>query len=272
MKKTFLFLNLSLVIALVNFTSCTGSRGETPSATPTPTTTITKPTLDSAAIAKSAVANYVKTEQRKKHSSDSVAIALGLKDLGLSELHAFDEAVLNPDQIINEKTLGGYEINYFRWDIRQTFGLDDAGSELLVSEAVRNPDAIANVLNNNTNIIRNVLRVSGLLTTARVMYEKEKVWMLDKNPSKAALFEGFFQKYGKLASFPSTDEKNESTDPFWIDMNKIIASDPSFFKNEVQSLVPNSYKEWLFVKRWQNKMGKINVIKIAAALEVVLYK
>lgn len=225
---------------------------------------------DSLRISQLAVRDYQAKKFGVDPKTNADSLVDGLKNLNFTGISLLQHATTNPEYLLMPRNFD-YGINIIRWDVQNAFRLNDNQMTILVSEVSHNPDRVLQMLKSNVPVLKKVLTYSGYFDRIYMLYKNENYWLTNQNPAIARQFETFYQKYGSFARFPIEDESLTGKEKqFWVDMHKIIDSQPGFFPDGTNGFVPHSYLDWLFIKRWEDRIGKQNLTKLASAVAEIV--
>lgn len=249
MKKLIL-ITLSIITAFL-FTACNSS-GERPNQE----TTLVQ---SEEPLETTTVVAIEKTEKEIQYSNDSLALARLGDSLHLSKI-GWGNITFTPSRLLYERKYQ-YAINFIRSDIRGVFDLDQTQLDHLVSVAMKDPEAIASIIDENSKIIKAILEFNGWSERVLTVYRNANFWLETPKKDLATDFEGFFKKYGHLESFPyypGDSEKDSEAQTFWNDMDAIASKHSNFILDGKSGWIPIEYQNWLFVHRWKSRIGEAN--------------
>jgi hypothetical protein len=247
------------------------------SSNPTPKTEAGVSVSDSTRIAENSITANDKAEEE--------AAAKKREEATKKFASAFDATIEDLDYASFPVTK--YKLNYDQiksswdpltiWNIRYMYNvINYEVTDSIKKEIETNAEGFFNFLEENKGTIKAGINFAGKTEVLKDMYENIAKWTTgekDKKTSKIKEgFSKFFKKYGELEAFPwrSDTASDETAKNFWRDMDKISKIDPGVFKRtEVE--VPEIYKEYLFSKRWQKKIGKGTYRKIVKVIHEILY-
>lgn len=131
----------------------------------------------------------------------------------------------------------------------------------------RDPQNIANLIENNTDCIKQSLAQNPDYETFKIyldyLYNSSKMWIYHTNPDKEKLFTDFYATWGK--EYPSLRAPAPTSEGFYTAMQAMVATDPAFFAQGKVTKIPAKYKQWLYVQDMNKKYGVHAIINLANA-------
>ena len=131
----------------------------------------------------------------------------------------------------------------------------------------RDIQTVANMIEGNTDCIKQALTQNPeyqvFKTYVDYLYNSSKAWIYHSNPQKEKLFSDFYQKWGK--DYPTLMAAAPETEEFKKDVAAMVATDPQFFKQNKTTVVPQQYKQWLYVQDLNKRYGEHKVLSLANA-------
>jgi hypothetical protein len=185
----------------------------------------------------------------------------------LSELNLDGVAVGDIDPRIDYFTSDRYyptSMSDIKSSVAISLGFNTSQINAFVSNLSLNPDLVTSLAENNRTSIKALLYFSDWNDRTTFWYNSVNYWIENQNSDLSEDFEDFFEEYGHLDRFPYewSGMSNEDED-FHDDMNDIIESYPECFEYDGRNgYVPEKYKSWLFVKRWEQRIGMDNINNI----------
>ncbi|RZA02241.1 MAG: hypothetical protein EOP47_07810 [Sphingobacteriaceae bacterium] len=137
-------------------------------------------------------------------------------------------------------------------------------NDILTTRDIAN---VANMIEANTDCIKQAFvqnpEYQSFKTYVDFLYNNSRPWIYHTNPQKEKLFNDFYQKWGK--DYPNLASKVPDNEEFKKDIAAMIATDPAFFKQKKETVVPQQYKQWLYVQDLNRKYGENKVLSLAVA-------
>jgi hypothetical protein len=131
----------------------------------------------------------------------------------------------------------------------------------------RDPQTIANLIDNNTDCIKQSLRQNPEYQHFRryvdYLYNTSSIWVYHTYPEKEKLFAAFYAKWG--AAYPTMRSPAPDSPDFYKDMQAIVATDTAFFAQKKVTKIPARYKQWLSVQALTQKYGERSIILLTNA-------
>jgi hypothetical protein len=149
------------------------------------------------------------------------------------------------------------------------FGMNAAMAQCPINEILttRDPSTIANLIDNNTDCIKQALTQNPDYQNYKVyvdyLYNTASPWVYHTNPAKEKLFADFYEKWGK--DYPGLHAPKPTSEDFYKAVDAMVATDPVYFAQAKATKIPAKYIQWLYVRDITQKYGERNVIILTNA-------
>jgi hypothetical protein len=155
-------------------------------------------------------------------------------------------------------------MSHIKSSVAISLGFNNDQINAFVSSISINPNLILNLTEINRSSIKALLYFSDWNDRTTFWYESLNYWIKNQNSDLSEDFEDFFEEYGHLNRFPyEWNGMSDDDEEFHEDMNDIIESYPQCFQDDGRNgYVPEKYKSWLFMKRWEQRIGIDNINNI----------
>ena len=148
------------------------------------------------------------------------------------------------------------------------FGMN-AAAQCPINEILttRDPQNIANLIENNTDCIKQSLTQNPEYQNFKVyidyLYNTSSPWVYHTNPEKEKLFNDFYATWG--AAYPSMRSPAPTSEGFYKAVQAMVATDPAFFVQKKATPIPVKYQQWLTIQNLNKKYGERNIVILTNA-------